>query len=33
VGAEEPQRLNQMEMLLGAGHSDVKQTALFLDLR
>src|SRR5207302_3430664 len=33
VGAEEPQRLNQMEMLLGTGHGDIKQTALFLDLR
>jgi hypothetical protein len=25
--------LNQMEMLLGTGHGDIKQTALFLDLR
>ena len=33
VGAEEPQRLNQMEMLLGTGHGDIKQTALFLGLR
>ena len=33
VGAEEPQRLNQMEMLLGTGHGDIQQTALFLDLR
>src|SRR6266436_9456833 len=33
VGAEELQRLNQMEMLLGTGHGDIKQTALFLDLR
>src|ERR1700680_1422664 len=33
VGAEETQRLNQMQMLLGTGHGDIKQTALFLDLR
>jgi hypothetical protein len=33
VGAEEPQRLNQMEMPLGAGHSDIQQAPLFLDLR
>src|SRR5436305_786148 len=33
VGAEEPQRLNQMEILLSTGHGDIKQTALFLDLR
>src|SRR6266853_1428663 len=33
VGGEEPQRLNQMEILLSTGHGDIKQTALFLDLR
>src|SRR5215831_6764910 len=33
VGAEEPQRLNQMQMLLGTGHGDIQQAALFVDLR
>src|SRR5580704_12354423 len=33
VGAKEPQRLNQMKMLLGAGHGDIEQAALFVDLR
>ena len=27
VGAEEPQRLNQMQMLLGTGHGDIQGIA------
>src|ERR1700719_825751 len=33
VSAEESQRLNQMEVLLSTGHGDIKQPALFIDLR
>src|SRR5215469_8170746 len=33
VGVEEPQRLNQMQMLLGTGHGNIQQAALFVDLR
>src|SRR5260370_23834952 len=33
VGSEKPQRLDQMEMLFGTGHSDIKEAALFVDLR
>src|SRR2546429_2628581 len=32
MGAEEPQRLHQMQVLPGARHRDVKKTAFFLDL-
>ncbi len=33
VGSEKPQRLDQMEMLFRTGHSDIKEAALFFDLR
>src|SRR5437660_2194705 len=33
VASEKPQRLDQMEMLFGTGHSDIKEAALFVDLR
>src|SRR5882672_9046939 len=33
LGAEEPQWLHQVQVLPGAGHRDVKETAFFLDLR
>jgi hypothetical protein len=32
MGAEEPQWLNQVQVLPGARHGDVKETAFFLDL-
>jgi len=33
VSSEKPQRLDQVKMLFGTGHSDIKETALFVDLR
>jgi hypothetical protein len=33
LGAEEPQRLHQVQVLPGAGHRDVEEPAFFLDLR
>jgi hypothetical protein len=33
VSSEKPQRLDQVKMLFGAGHGDIKETALFVDLR
>ena len=32
MGTEEPQWLHQVQVLPGARHSDVKETAFFLDL-
>jgi hypothetical protein len=33
MSAKEAQRLDEIEMLLGTSDSDIKESALFLDLR